>query len=185
VKRERTEAASGLRSRRRIRFQQNQLRRWLEQLRVEAKAAERAVVAAEACVPRLLFRAAKTKASNHTRTFSSSSRTLTKSQSCVGTRCRRQYQKQSVFIHLLRLLLRRIQHVPYQGGRDVVMLPAATSAPNWTWQDCERPWLVTRWRVSLINELGEIYAIEIGNRSGISGWTEPDEPDRPGRGFKA
>ncbi len=71
--------------------------------------------------------------------------------------------------------------MPYQGGRDVVMLPAATSAPNWTWQDCERPWLVTRWRVSLINELGEIYAIEIGNRSGISGWTEPDEPDRPRR----
>jgi hypothetical protein len=32
---------------------------------------------------------------------------------------------------------------------------------DWTWQEPETPWVVTRWRVSYIDELKEVYAYEI------------------------
>lgn len=31
---------------------------------------------------------------------------------------------------------------------------------DWTWRDYDRPWLLTQWRVSLIEELGELYAVQ-------------------------
>ncbi len=50
---------------------------------------------------------------------------------------------------------------------------------SWTWHDVDRPWAVTVWRVSLIRELSEVYAIQVADR-GTGGWElAPDQRPRP------
>ncbi len=52
---------------------------------------------------------------------------------------------------------------------------------DWTWVDYERPWLVTKWRLSYIQELGELYAVQRlpETRAGYSWNAPPTRIDLP------
>lgn len=52
---------------------------------------------------------------------------------------------------------------------------------EWSWQDADRPWIITQWRVSIIDATHEIYAIQLMPQdSGQFAWRAPRHPiDRP------
>lgn len=70
---------------------------------------------------------------------------------------------------------------PARGVTRVGVLSGADFGYDWTWQDYDRPWLITQWRVSFIDELGELYALQTrpDTRAGYSWRADPTKIDLP------